>query len=93
MPTRTHTLTGKELRFAAEREIPVLYEEKYYDPSDRHMNFNGECVMTPANVGYYIGNSDINPQDFDDDEPVAGDFPEGTFRVSAVKNQNYKENN
>lgn len=34
--------------------------------------------------GYYIGNSDINPGEYREDQPVEGDFPEGYFRVSAV---------
>jgi len=82
-------LTGAELRFAAENKVPVFYEEKYYNPDDRHMNFHGKCVMEKAPSGYYIGKSDISPDEFEPDALVEGVFPEGTFRVAAVAGKQY----
>ena len=85
----SRTLTGKELRFAAKHRIPVRYIERYDNPQDRHMNFNGICVMEPAKVGFYIGNSDIDPSAYKDDEPVEGTFEEGTFAVKAADKHHY----
>lgn len=92
MPLKStqQTLTGKELRFAAENQIPVFYEETYENPQDRHMNFKGVCVMQQANCGYYIGNSDIDPDDYKDDDRVEGEFGEGTFRVCGIVGKNYQ---
>ena len=82
-------LTGRQLRIAAEKKLKVRYVENYYSPYDEHMNFDDECVMEEAVIGYYIGNSDIEPEDFSDDEFVGGDFPEGTFGVYAVEGVKY----
>ena len=87
--TRT-PLTGAELRFAAQNQIPVYYEEKYLNPEDKHLTHKGKCVMTKAPKGYYIGNSDINPDDFENNQLVQGEFPEGSFRVSKIARQNYQ---
>ena len=83
-------LTGKQLRIAAEKGLKVKYIEHYYNPMDSHMNYNDIYVMTKANTGYYIGNSDIDPEEWDEDQEVEGDFPEGTFGVYAVKGIKYK---
>lgn len=82
-------MTGAELKFAAANGIPVFYEETYHNPKDEHMNFQAECVMEEAESGYYIGNSDINPDDFADDALCDGEFGEGTFRVSSIPGQRY----
>lgn len=92
MATRK-TLTGSELRFAAENQIPVFYEEKYHSPEDRHMNFRGKCVMEKAPSGFYIGNADIDPDDYSDNQSVEGEFPEGIFRVSAIAGARYSSAN
>lgn len=84
-------LTGKELKFAAVNGLPVWYEEKYHNPYDKHMNFIGKCIMEEAEVGYYIGNSDIDTDDFQDDDMVSEDFEEGTYKVCAIKGVNYAE--
>jgi hypothetical protein len=91
MPKRYNkVLTGSELKFAALNNIPVHYKETYVNPHDRHMNFNGVCVMEKAKVGYYIGNADINPSDYSPSDKVEGEFPEGTFAVYGVEGQTYK---
>ena len=87
LEAKGHILTGKELRFAAENEVPVFYEEDYHDPAIR--GFFGVSVMEKAPVGYYIGDSDINPNEFDDNEVVMGDFPEGKYVVYGVKGHKY----
>ncbi len=84
------TLTGKELRYAAAHKVAVHYEEKYRNPQDRHMNFKGTCVMQEARQGFYIGNSDIDPDEFKDGQLVEGDFPEGTFKVCALPGKIYE---
>lgn len=81
---RRETLTGKELRYAAEHKLKVRYVERYHDPREKDKEYNRETKMEPANVGYYIGHSDINPDEFEDDQPVAGDFDEGYFAVYKV---------
>jgi hypothetical protein len=83
-------LTGKELRVAAEKHLPVYYVEEYPNPMDSHMNFHNKCWMKPANAGYYIGNSDINPEYYKDEDIVEGDFLEGTFGVYAIKGIKYE---
>jgi hypothetical protein len=85
-------LTGQQLRFAAENGIPVFYEEMYENPHDKHMNYAKACVMKPAQSGYYIGNSDINPDDFEPTEICIGEFPEGNFRVTGVVGYEYQPN-
>lgn len=83
-------LLGRELKIAAEKKLPVRYVELYHNPQDSHMEYDGVCVMEPANVGFYIGNSDICPDDFKDDALVGGDFGEGRFGVYAVEGVEYK---
>lgn len=88
------TLTGRELRIAAEKKLKVRYVEEYYSPEDRHMNYNGDCVMSKCDSdpdnSYYIGNSDISLDDYEDDAEVIGDFPEGTFEVRRAKGVKYE---
>ena len=84
-------LTGKELRVAIKYRRDVFYFEHHHDPRDAHKNFNGRCVLKKATVGYYIGNSDIDPDEWDDDEPVTGDFNEGWFAVYAFPFTKYSE--
>ena len=83
-------LTGKELKFAAENGLRVRYVEQYLNPYDEHKNEDTVCIMEKANIGYYIGNSDIVPEDYSDDELVSGDFGEGTFAVYAVPGVQYE---
>ena len=90
-----NVLTGKELRIAAEKKLKVRYIEHYHNPHDKHMNFNADCVMeecgnnTDNYRSYYIGNSDICLDDYDDDQEVSGDFDEGTFEVRRAKGVKY----
>ena len=85
-------LNGKELQFAAKNKLPVFYVEHYDNPMDRHMNYNGICVMEKARIGYYIGNSDIDPKEFRNDELVSGEIPDGgTYTVHAVKGVKYSD--
>lgn len=83
-------LTGAELRQAAKLGIPVIYTETYHNPQDHYMNFHGECVLKKASSGFYIGNSDIDPNEFKDEQLVQGEFPEGTFQVCAAEGQSYQ---
>lgn len=83
-------LTGKELKIAAEKKLPVRYVESYLNPEDDHMNYDDVCVMEPANMGFYIGNSDIQPNDFKDGQTVSGEFDEGSYGVYAVEGVEYK---
>lgn len=84
-------LTGKQLRFAATHGLKVRYVEIYHNPEDKHMNFNADCRMEPAKTGFYIGNSDIEPDDYGDDCPVIGEFPEGIFGVYPAKHRTAKD--
>lgn len=85
-------ITGKELKFAFNNKIKVWYVEIYENPLDKHMNFNGPSTMEPATIGAYIGNSDINPEEFKDDEFVEFDFDEGSCAVYKIKGMKYEEN-
>lgn len=82
-------LTGKELKIAAEKRLKVYYIEHYYNPLDKHLNFKGECYLEKANIGYYVGNSDINPEDFKDGALVMGDFFEGYYEVCVASKVRY----
>jgi hypothetical protein len=90
------TLTGAELRIAAYKKLKVRYVEQYYNPQDRHMNSNCDCVMTECGNNtkeehtYYIDNSTITLEDFEDDADVIGEFPEGTFEVRRAKGVKYE---
>ncbi len=84
-------LTGAELKFAAWNKVPVHYVEKYFNPMDRHMNFSGKCVMEKAPVGFYIGNSDIDPNTIPDSSLAEGEFPEGTWKVCRVAGKSYSK--
>ena len=84
------TLTGKELRFAAENGLKVRYVEKYHNPMDKHMNFNSDCSMERIDKdNYYIGNGDICLADYKEDDLAEGDFPEGVFEVKGAKGVKY----
>ena len=83
-------LTGKELRFAAENRVPVHYIEKHYNPMDKHMEYDGVCIMEPAIIGYYIGNTDIEPDYWENDVFVQEDFDAGIFSVFAVPGEKYE---
>ena len=87
-PRRGRILTGKELRHAADNGTPVFYEEEYHDPNEK--GFYGETRLEKAPRGYYIGDSDIQPDEFADDEVVMRSFPEGTYTVYEVVGQTYK---
>ena len=90
------TLTGKELKIAAEKRLKVRYIEKYFNPQDRHMNYNGDCIMRKCKEddenddSYYIGDSDICLDEYDDNDVVCGDFPDGTFEVRRAKGVRYE---
>jgi hypothetical protein len=77
-------LTGKELRVAGEKHLPVYYIE-VYSGYDSHMDYRGKCYMEPANTGYYIGNSDIDPGIYEDNDEVSGtDMDNTSFKVCAI---------
>lgn len=80
-------LTGKELKIAAERGLRVRYVDHPYDPSDSKIN--RICVMRPATYGYYIGPSDINPDDYAPYESVYEDYGAGERWVYAVDGVDY----
>lgn len=83
------TLNGKELRFASKKGLKVYYKEIYYNPMED--DYEGECIMEKAKNGYYIGNSDIDPNDFTDDELVYYEFSGGFVSVHEVKGVKYLE--
>lgn len=84
-------INGKELRFAAQHNLPVYYVETYYDPQDKHKNYRGKCVLEHIrDEEYYIGNSDINLAEYSDSGYVTGDFAEGDFAVFKVVGIQYK---
>lgn len=87
---KSRLLTGRELRVAAKKKLKVRYVETYHNPHDSDKDYDSICVMEEANVGYYIGNSDIEPDVFSDSEDVQGDFDEGTYAVYAVDDVEYK---
>jgi hypothetical protein len=82
-------IKGKELRYAAVHGVPVYYVEKYLNPMDTHMNYDGKSMLTKAPYGYYIGNSDIDPDAYGDDEVVSGEFDEGNFFVFKLNGVKY----
>lgn len=83
-------LTGKELKVAAKKGLRVRYVESYFDPQEKHRRYNKICKMEKAKVGYYIGNSDIDPDEYLDRQLVAGDFGDGLFGVYAVEGVKYE---
>jgi hypothetical protein len=83
-------LTAKQLRYAAENKIPVFYTEQHENPHDRHMNYKKACVMEPASSGYYIGDSDIDPDDYAEDDLIQGELDDGFFNVTGVVGQKYE---
>lgn len=87
---RGRLLTGSELRIAIANKLPVYYVETYDNPQDSHMNYSGVCKITPATVGYYIGNSDIQPEDYRDEDSVESVFPEGSMSVHRVIGISYR---
>ena len=83
-------LTGKELRIAGKKHLPVYYIE-LHPGYDTHYNFRGKCFLEEANEGYYIGNSDIDPKLWKDNDEVSGDDIDGTtFKVCAVEGIKYE---
>lgn len=83
-------ITGKELRAAALKKLPVYYIEEYYSPSDKHMSFKGKCVMKKISPDeFYIGNSDIDVSLWQDDELVRSDFNDGEYAVYKVNGIKY----
>ena len=84
-------LTGKELKFAAENKLQVRFVETYHNPHDEHKNYDDVCVMEEANIGYYIGDSDIVPSEYGDNEEVRCNFDEGVYVVYAVPGVKYEE--
>lgn len=82
-------LTGKELKIAAIKRLRVYYIEHYYNPQDKHLSFKGECLLEKANIGYFIRNSVINPENFKDSALVKGDFCGGYFEVCAASKVRY----
>ena len=78
-------LIGKELRIAGEKHLPVYYIE-IHSGYDSHMDYRGKCFLEKANEGYYIGNSDIDPKLWEDNDEVSGDDIDGTtFKVYAIE--------
>ena len=83
-------LTGKELKIAAEKKLPVRWVYKEPSAYDKYKNENIVCVMEPANIGYYIGNSDIVPDDYGDHEEINITDGDGVhFEVRPVKGVKY----
>lgn len=83
-------LTGKELRFAAQYGLPVYYQELNENPMKKHKNYKSVCIMEKANIGHYIGNSDIDVDAFEDDEIVKDYYSEVHIAVYAVKGVIYE---
>jgi len=82
-------LTGKQLRHAAENKIPVWLEMIHHELG--RPDFSEEVIMTPAKYGYYIGPTDIDPNDYEDDELVVGhDIDEGTLNVYGLEGVGYE---
>ena len=90
MKNKGRLLTGKELKFAAANKIPVWYEEIYDNPFNKHYTFKGKSIMEEAGTGYYIGNSDIEPDLFVDDEEIFCNFEDGTYAVYAYGDNIYE---
>lgn len=86
-PQNGRVLTGRELRAAAHRGLPVGYIEGFFNPSEP--GFAGVVVMEKAKYGYYIGPSDIEPEAFGDTEPVSYETDVGYVRVTAVEGIDY----
>jgi hypothetical protein len=83
-----HILTGKEARYAAKHGLLVWYEERYYDPQDKHLEFNGPSLSLMSTT-CCIGHADIPVNDYKDGEPVMDVFGEGLFKVYGVVGVKY----
>lgn len=79
-------LTGRELRVAAQLKLKVRYVERYFDGTSA---YDKVVVMEPANAGYYIGCSDIEPDLFSDTDSVYQECDWGVFGVHAVPGVDY----
>lgn len=87
-PDPKDLLTGRELKIAAERGLRVKYRRYGYDPQTPDMRWTGK--MEKAKYGYYIADSDIDPDMFEDDEKVRYDDVDSYIGVYKVKGVNYE---
>lgn len=74
-------LTGKQLREKIAKKERVWYREVYDNPHDKHLDYDGPASLEEAHCGYYIGNSDIEPDDYADDEAVSGETHSSCYGV------------
>lgn len=89
-PQKGEILKGKQLRFAAKNRVPVFCVEHYYSAFEPDRVFCGQCIMEPAKNGFYIGNTDIDPNLFGDDDLVDVDFGDGYLVVYAIAKEKYE---
>ena len=82
-------MTGRELRFAAEHKLPVFYVLEHFNPNNKDKNFRGPVTLEKASVGYYIGDYDIDSDQFENDQIVEESFDEGTYEVFGIKGIRY----
>ena len=88
-------LTGRELRIAAKKGLKVRYIEKHDNPSDKHMNYNADCIMKKADesfdneYSYLIGDGSLDIDVYGYNEEVTCDFGEGIFEVRKAKGVKY----
>lgn len=90
LPVERQILTGREVKFAAENKLPVYCELIYFSLYDKHKNVRKKCIMEKAPIGYFIASTDINPDEYKQDEYVFADFSDGTLTVRSIPGIIYK---
>lgn len=88
---KNKVLTGKQLRYAAKHGLEIIYTEEYYNPQDSDKNYLVQAALEKTKAGYFIGYSDIDPDDYADEEPVTCDFIDGILNAYAVPGVSYDE--
>ncbi len=81
-------LSGKELKKAAKEGLKVRYMETHEDPYEE--DWDEVCVMEACDgSGYYIGGSDIEPDEFPDDALVSHELDDGMMSVRVAPGVDY----
>lgn len=82
------TIKANELRYAAENNVPVWMRLIHYNPHDKHKNQDEKVVLEKATTGWYIGNTDIDLDIFQDDELVSLDLGDSfivVYKITGLK--------
>lgn len=87
-------MTGKELKFAASNNLQVWVKEEWDDGNAAWKCINKACHLEEGGEYegtkfYYLGNGDIVPEDYEDNDLVQDKFNEGIVTLYKIKGVNY----